>query len=89
MTRQRNTRTARSPEHYDRILHEYESLGYTVVNDGEATTTLRYRDHGGVFAHAIILLFVGWWTAGLANLAYALYRRHESTHYVEIERPDP
>lgn len=86
MTPTRRTRTAADAQHYEAIRDEYARDGYAVVSEGEATVTLRYRDHGGVLAHLGIFLFFGWWTVGLANLGYALWRRYASTDVVEVER---
>jgi len=86
MTPTRRTRRPDGPNQYRQVLDEYEQQGYDITDLGDATTTLRYRDHGGVVAHLLLFLFVGWWTLGLANLAYALWRRHATKDVVEVER---
>lgn len=78
------TRTCQSDAERQRVVDEFQLRGYRVVSDLPDTTILRQRDHGGAIAHVLLFLFVGWWTLGLANLVYALYRRAASKTVVEV-----
>lgn len=72
------------PSNRETAIEDYKRDGYAVVRDGDDRTVLRYRDHGGLLAHAVIFVLLGLWTLGLANLVYAAYRRHVSTDHVEV-----
>jgi len=78
------TRTVDSERNRELVIEEYAKEGYQVVEADGRTTTLRRRDHGSLWAHLAILLFLGWWTLGVANLVYAVYRRIASAEGVIV-----
>jgi hypothetical protein len=78
------TRTVDGERQRELVIEEYTMRGYRVVEEGEGSTVLRRRDHGGLAAHLLLFLVVGWWTLGLANLVYALYRRINSAEGVIV-----
>jgi len=78
------TRYVTDAQAMDRVAADYADEGYTQVTTTADTVRLRHIDHGGLVAHALIVLVAGWWSLGLANLAYAVYRRHVSADIVEV-----
>jgi hypothetical protein len=84
------TRTVDSDRERELVIEEHTMQGYRIVKQGERTTTLRRRDHGSLGAHLLVFIVLGWWTLGLANLIYALYRRVASAEgvIVRVEEGD-
>ena len=82
MTRTRHADTQRERE---QIVDTFITQGYSVVTQGETSTRVRYRDYGGVGAHVLVFIVFGWWTLGVANLLYAVYRRHRTTDTVVVK----
>lgn len=58
----------------ERSVDEFITRGYRIVAEGDASTRLKERDWGDAGTHLIIAMLTGWWTFGLANALYALYR---------------
>jgi len=81
-----NSRTIRvaDPTELDARRDELERAGYHVVDATPATVTLIKRDHGPLVWHLFVFIATFWWTAGVGNLAYALYRRYASLDRVTI-----
>jgi len=78
------TRTVDTDRERELVIEEHTMRGYRVVEEGAGSTVLRRRDHGSLGAHLLLFIVVGWWTLGLANLVYALYRRITSAEGVVV-----
>ena len=78
------TRTVDTDREREQAVDEYASDGYRVVHDGDTQTKVRKRDHGGWVGHLVLFIIAGWWTLGLANIIYALYRRIVSKDSVMV-----
>lgn len=81
-----SARTIRVPDDHalDARRDELERDGYRVVDETPASVTLARRDHGSLAWHLFMFIATFWWTAGLGNLLYALYRRYDSLDRVEV-----
>ena len=81
-----NTRTIRVADDYelDARRDDHERDGYRVVEETPAKVVLEKRDHGSLAWHLFVFIATFWWTAGVGNLFYALYRRYESLDRVEV-----
>jgi hypothetical protein len=77
------TRTVPDRQALSDAVDDYKRDGYSIDSHDDTRAVVTYRDHGGLLAHGLLALF-GWWTLGLANLAYALWRRHSTADRVEV-----
>lgn len=64
-----------SRKELDKKIDEYITRGYTVKYRGERTAHLKKKNWGSGENHAIIALLTVWWTVGMANALYAIYKR--------------
>lgn len=48
--------------------------------EGDRAIMIRRRK-GSLVAHIILFIFFGWWTLGLANIAYLLYK-----YFADVDR---
>ena len=81
MTRTRHVGT---PADLSDAVAEYRADGYALKRQGTRSARLARRDHGGIGAHLLVFLVLGWWSVGLFNVAYALFRRYYSYDEVEV-----
>ncbi|WP_390217615.1 hypothetical protein [Halobacillus seohaensis] len=52
-------------------------MGYQVLSRGETSISLRQNGGwGAVGPHILIAVLTIWWTFGIGNLLYALYKRY-------------
>ena len=58
----------------DREIDEYVTRGYRIMSQGETSARLKERDWGDGGAHLIIAALSAWWTFGLSNALYAIYK---------------
>ncbi|MFC7319713.1 hypothetical protein [Halobacillus campisalis] len=61
----------------ENVTDDYITMGYQILSRGE--NSVRIRQHGGwgsAGGHIIAALLSLWWTFGVGNLLYALYKRY-------------
>lgn len=68
-------RRVESRKELERSIDEFITRGYELESKGEGCAHLRDRDWGRAETHLFIAGLTGWWTFGLANALYAIYRR--------------
>lgn len=56
-------------------VDEYRTRGYKIQEQGTSSARVKQRDWGRSETHLIIALFTIWWTFGLANALYAIFKR--------------
>lgn len=71
MGRVRRVSDRRELEH---LVDEYITRGYRVVSRDDGSTRLKERDWGDGGSHLLLLLLTAWWSFGLLNGLYAVYR---------------
>lgn len=70
-------RRVESQREKENVTDDYVTQGYEVMARGENTCKLREHGGWGSFAgHVIVFLLFGWWTLGISNLIFALYKRY-------------
>lgn len=71
------TRTVRVADRreLDRSVEEFLVRGYEIREQGDASTRMKERDWGDAPVHILLAVLTVWWTFGLANALYAIYRR--------------
>ena len=67
-------RKVESKQKMEELIDDYITLGYRVVTEGEVTTKMKKTEYGGIGAHILIFIVTVWFTLGLGNVAYAIYR---------------
>lgn len=78
------TLTTDTYSEYERVVDEKATAGYSIVSEGDTSTRLRKRDHGTLGGHLLVFLITVWFTLGLGNVVYALYRRSATTDEVLV-----
>lgn len=59
----------------ERLVDEFVTRGYKIELDGESRTRLKQTDWGDADTHLLLAVLTVWWTLGLANALYAIYKR--------------
>lgn len=59
----------------ERSVDEFVTRGYTIKSESETSVRLQQRDWGDADVHLVLAALTGWWTFGLANALYAVYKR--------------
>lgn len=67
-------RRVENRQEMERSIDEFITRGYRLKSQGERSAKLKDRDWGEAEVHVIIALLSAWWTFGLSNVLYALYR---------------
>lgn len=71
------SRTKRVPDRQqlEVAIDEFIVRGYELKSEGEGTARLKEKDWGDGSTHLIVAVLTIWWTFGLANALYAVYKR--------------
>lgn len=65
-------RRADTAREFERVVDDMVTQGWRVTEQGQSSCLLRQNTWGTGVGHFLWFLLAGWWTLGLANLAYAL-----------------
>lgn len=57
----------------EQVIDDFITQGYKVKSRGEQSTMMKEKDYGSGGVHLIVLIFLGWWTLGIANAIYLAY----------------
>lgn len=57
----------------EKVIDDFITQGYKIKSKGERSTMMKEKDWGSGGMHIIVLIFLGWWTLGIANALYAAY----------------
>lgn len=58
----------------ERVIDDFITQGYKVKSQGERSAMMKKKDFGSGGMHLLVLIFLGWWTVGIANAIYAAYK---------------
>ena len=58
----------------ERVIDDFITQGYKVKSRGQRSTMMKKKDFGSGGMHLLVLVFLGWWTLGIANAIYAAYK---------------
>jgi hypothetical protein len=61
-------------------IEEMEYAGWKVIEQNEHTILLEKRPFGSLKMHAVVFVLTGWWTLGIGNVIYAMYKSEVMTH---------
>lgn len=62
----------------ERVIDDYITQGYQVKSRGERSARVKDKDWGSAFGHIVVAILTIWWTLGLGNVAYAVYKRYSA-----------
>lgn len=57
----------------EKVIDDFVTQGYKVKSQGQRSTMMKEKNFGSGGIHLLILIFLGWWTLGVANALYAGY----------------
>jgi hypothetical protein len=58
----------------EKVIDDFITQGYRIKEQGQNSTMMKEKDWGSGGMHLIVLVFLGWWTIGIANVVYAAYK---------------
>ena len=64
-----------SRKELERSVDEFITRGYTIRSANEQSVRVQKKDWGDAGVHLLIAALTIWWTLGLANALYAVYKR--------------
>lgn len=67
-------RNVKDQQELERVVDDFITQGYKDKSRGEKSVKLKKAEYGGLLAHILIFAIIGWFTLGLANVAYAAYK---------------
>ncbi|GEK59092.1 hypothetical protein ACFOLK_14555 [Marinococcus halophilus] len=70
-------RRVESKREMESVTDDFVTMGYEVISRGESS--IRMRQHGGwgsLGGHLIVGLLTVWWSFGIGNIVYAVYKRY-------------
>lgn len=71
----------------EKVTDDFITQGYTVKNQGQRSTMMKKSTWGSGSGHLIVALFTIWFTLGVGNLIYAVYK-HFTAEEVKIQVED-
>jgi hypothetical protein len=82
-------RRVSSTQEMERVLDDYFTQGYEVLQQGERTTMLRKKTWGTGGGHVLCALLTFWWTIGIGNLVYACIAHFTADQVMLKVEPEP
>ena len=69
-------------------ISDYIAMGYNIKRRQEDSAELWKRNYGSIFTHLLIFILTCWFSFGLVNLAYLLYKYYspEDAVLVKIDK---
>lgn len=58
----------------ERVVEDFLTRGYKVKNGGQKSVLLKKNTWGSGAGHIVVAALTIWWTLGLGNVAYAVYK---------------
>lgn len=68
----------------ERVIDDFITQGYKIKNQGERTTLMKKKTWGSGGMHLIVAALTIWWTLGIGNIVYAIYK-HMTAEEVQIK----
>lgn len=68
----------------ERVTEDFLTRGYKVKNEGQNSTMLKKKTWGSGSGHIVVAVLTIWWTLGLGNVAYAIYK-NQTAEEVQIK----
>lgn len=74
-------RRAETRQEFERVIDDFITQGYEVESRGEENARLKKKDYGSLLGHIVVFVLT-FWTFGLGNLIYALYKNKKADEVV-------
>lgn len=58
----------------EQVTEDFLTRGYKVKDEGQHSTMVKKQTWGSGSGHLVVAALTIWWTIGLGNLAYAIYK---------------
>ncbi|WP_239641854.1 hypothetical protein [Haloterrigena salina] len=58
----------------EKVIDDFITQGYKIKNQGERSTLMKKKSWGSGGMHVVVAVLTLWWTLGLGNAAYAIYK---------------
>lgn len=59
----------------EQLAEDFITRGYKVKNRGERSMMMKKKTWGSATGHIVVGVLTIWWTLGLGNVVYAIYKR--------------
>jgi len=63
-----------SRKEMERTVEDFLTRGYKIKQEGQESTMLKKKNWGSGGMHVVVAVLTIWWTLGLGNVVYALYK---------------
>jgi hypothetical protein len=74
---------------YEQAIEDAQVEGWSIDTRGDRVAVLSQAGGwGSLIGHLIVLFLTGWWTLGLGNLAYALFRHYTGRRELHVKVTD-
>jgi hypothetical protein len=71
----------------EKVVDDFITQGYKVKDQGERSTMMKKHTWGSGSGHLVVAALTIWWTIGIGNVAYAIYK-HYTAEEVQIKVED-
>lgn len=71
----------------EKVVDDFMTQGYEVKDQGERSTMMKKHTWGSGSGHLVAAVLTVWWTLGIGNVAYAIYK-HYTAEEVQIKVED-
>lgn len=58
----------------EQVTEDFLTRGYKVKNEGQNSTLVKKSTWGSGSGHLVVAALTIWWSIGLGNVAYAIYK---------------
>ncbi len=82
-------RTIVTSERLERLVGKETLQGWQLATIDGDHAVLRRPNFGSTFGHVVVFVLTVWFTLGLGNVLYALYRYIHNTEYKVVSATDP
>jgi len=63
-----------SEKEMEQVIDDFVTQGYKIDNRGNRSTMMKEKDWGSGAGHIVVAVLTIWWTLGIGNVVYAIYK---------------
>jgi hypothetical protein len=71
----------------EQVTEDFLTRGYKVKNEGQRSTMVKNHTWGSGTGHIVVAVLTIWWTLGIGNAVYAIYK-NRTAEEVQIKIED-
>ena len=68
----------------EKVIDDFKTQGYNIKSQGQRSTMMKKHTWGTGSGHIVVAVLTVWWTLGIGNVAYAIYK-HSTAEEVQIK----